>query len=1636
MILFIRSQWGQDIIINKLVSYISEKTGTVVEIEKAYVTFSGNIYVEDLYLEDQQKDTLLYSKKLEASIALIPLIKGSKYHLKSLDWTGVKANIIKTQKTGSYNFDFIVDAFSSGTDSISPASTETTNDVPIEIGDITLNNFDVIFYDELLGIDSEMKLGALEIEMETFDLESMFFEADQLDLTNSVVNYTQTKAIAPDTTAATFVLPTIKVTNLSIRDVKADYESVPDKNKLNSDIEKLLIESATVNLEKQDFSVDLFTLTDSAISYADLNERVKDTTKNTSFSFQWPDIQVEADKLNLKNNILEYQTKTKTLNTSEFNPNHISLNSLSLQAENLKLVKGNANLNLDHLSFKDRSGFRLYNLSSQIRIDESSQLTLDNFGIRTNDSNVEGSINLYYKSLTDFVNNPEKTRMNIDLDTMNINIPDAYFFQSDLSNNRYIDSLAQKNIRGSLQLNGEISDFTTHIPNLSWGADTNLRLKGSIRNLLTQNEIILDSLTYTATSTNQDITSFIRESDLGITIPKETTVKGQLSGSLENIKGNTSVETSMGSIAIKGDFKNKKTIAFDGDIDISELQLQKLLNNEQLGAISLSADISGSGTSINTLNVTLDSDFEQFTYNQYDFSSLSLDGKITNGKGTINAKFKDENLNFLMDTKVVLDSISPKINGLVNVIGADLNGLGITPELIKTQFKLFFDFEGNTKRFAFTSNITDALVVKENEPYPVSDISITASSNTKQTKASIDSRFLDANLSADADINQLSSSIKTQLKKYISASAVNDTIRKPVNLKMSLTLREKPILSDVFLPGLNQMDSITATINFIENKELLTASIKAPLIQYNNSSVDSLNLIVNGDKKDLNFSLGWKNIISEPIHINKTSLNGILKDQTLLLDFSTNNETDEIAYLRSELRLKNDTLYYHINPESVVFDKNPWSISENNQITIAKKYVAFQDFRISQNQQQLSISSNDPSISKEHISITFDKFYLSTFTSVFSKDEILANGIVNGNFVVENPFDETGLVADMTIDSLEVTEIPLGNLTLNGTSKSFRNYDFAMKLNGENAKLSLDGDYQVSDNAANVNLDFNLERLNMEVIEKFLEDQISDTKGKITGNAKITGTTIKPKYEGVFHFENTSLIINTLNTRFSLPEENIKIDNSGFFLNNFTIADGNQNTFSLDGKIGTKKLNNPTFDLTLNTKNFQILNATREDNDLFYGKVKVTADLDIQGDLNIPEIRGNLAIDEGSDFTLIVPESELDIKEREGVVVFVNRKNPDAIITRVEEDQYSTALLKGYDINTKLKIDKGSVFKIIIDERSQDNFQVSGKGEFKFGMEPNGRTTLSGRYDINDGHYEVSLYNIVKRRFTIAPGGSITWLGDPLDAKLDVTAIYNVETSASSLMASKTSGESAGVANQFRQKLPFLVYLNVDGELLEPEISFQLDMPEDEQGSLGGEVYGQVQQLNNQEEELNKQVFSLLVLNRFFPQSGSDGSNGGAVSIARDNVNKVLSGQLNNFSDKLIGDTGIELDFGLNSYTDYQGNSPQNRTQLEINAQKRLFDDRLIVQVGSDVDIEGSSQNSEESTPVIGNVSLEYLLTKNGRYRLKGFRKNEFESVIDGQLVVTGIALIFNREFNKFKELFSKSVKELEDEKINDKKKD
>ncbi|MCG2460809.1 translocation/assembly module TamB domain-containing protein [Flavobacteriaceae bacterium F89] len=1625
LVLLVRSPWGQGIIVSKVLDRIAQRTDTKVTIDRLFLTFSGAISIEGLYLEDKKGDTLLYSQSLEASIGLFPLIRGTEFDLSSLDWTGLKANIERKESTGKFNFDFLIDAFTA-TDTTQGADT-TAQSMKIKVGNINLNDFNLQYKDEVLGIRSKISLGQLGLKIDELNLDGMRFRAGNFNLSNSKIAYKQSKPFEPGPDSpSTGPLPYIAIDNFRMDEVTLQYQSLPDQQMAHIKLVDLKFELPEADLENKTLELGKLALHNSDFQFTASTKRKEDTTDTTNpepITFSWLDWKIKVDELDLLKNRIEFRQGNIPDSVGVFNPSHLLFHDLTINARDLSLVNEAAKLQLNAFSFFERSGLQLHDLTLDLHINQK-ELSLNNLVLKTKNSGLNGKLQMNYPSLERLLNAPDKATVAVSIPKIYLSAKDAFIFRSSLAGNTYLQALSDKTINGNLEADGTLAEMTFQNTVLKWGKSTSLKVNGSIKNM-TRTDLLafnLDTILFKTDST--DIGKFISENDLGVRIPDTLDLQGNLVGNLNKMATKTQLITSEGTINLEGNIFNNETLSFEAQLQIDKLEIGKIFLNDKIGALSLTANASGKGSSFSSLDARLSSDIKSLSYDSYDLSNIKLEGKMKDGKGEANLTYKDDNLD--LDSKLLmkLDSVSSKLALTLDMKGADLAALGLTRKAIKTKFNLRANFTGNKDNFDFDANIDDGVAIYDQNSVPYGGFNAHATVRKNLTQVQIESSILDLDLNSNVSPSILTQELKQHFSNYLSDTIQKSALKPSVAMNIDMALHNPPILKNVFLEGLDQMDSVRLKVKFDEAAPQLTASLKALHVQYKQNNLDSLRLHLSGNPENLNFDVGWEQLKTGPLSIPKVSLNGSLKDQKITMDFDTFSEGEKLAHVRSEIEMKGDSIVYRIVPDELILNKKSWSIPTSNQIIWSNKYLAVTDFELDRERQKFALSTSLNGVAQDHLAIIFENFNLATFTRFLNTEKVLAKGAINGQMVIENPFGDLGILAGLTLNDLDVLGIPLGQLTVKADTPKGKQYNVDLSLKGKTVDLGLQGSYVAAQAESSIDFIFLLDHLDIKALERLTENTISESEGSISGRVEISGTTANPKYSGSFNLNGASAVLKALNSKFTLPNEDIKLDNEGLYFNNFTIVDGDNDKFQLDGMVSTKDYTNPSFDLTLAAKHFQVVNSTQEDNDLFYGKINLDTDLAISGDLSIPKVQGTFKVNEGSDFTFVVPEDQVALTEKEGVVIFVNKDNPNDILTRDHDNETSASVLKGYDIDVALSVDGSSVFKVVIDERAGDNFQISGNGDFQLGIEPNGRTTLTGKYEVNDGYYEAGLYNLVKKKFNIAKGSTITWNGNPMDATLDIRAIYKVETSAAPLMADKTSGESAQNSEKFRQKLPFLVYLDVDGVLLKPEISFQLDMPEDKRGEMGGEVFGRVEQLNEQKDELNKQVFSLLALNQFFPATGSDGSSGGAASIARDNVNDVLSGQLNNFSNKLLGNTGLEVDFGLNSFTDYQGSSSENRTQLDINARKRLFNDRLIVQVGSEVDIEGSSPNTDDSTPMIGNVSLEYLLTENGKFRLKGFRENEYESVVDGQLVVTGIALIFSKEFNKFKELWAKEIKE------------
>jgi hypothetical protein len=259
-----------------------------------------------------------------------------------------------------------------------------------------------------------------------------------------------------------------------------------------------------------------------------------------------------------------------------------------------------------------------------------------------------------------------------------------------------------------------------------------------------------------------------------------------------------------------------------------------------------------------------------------------------------------------------------------------------------------------------------------------------------------------------------------------------------------------------------------------------------------------------------------------------------------------------------------------------------------------------------------------------------------------------------------------------------------------------------------------------------------------------------------------------------------------------------------------------------------------------------------------------------------------------------------------------------------------------------------------------------------------------------------------------------------MDAALDIKALYEIKTSPIDLVSNRLANASNQEINRYKEKLPFEVYLLISGKLLTPEIAFKIDMPVESQNAFNGTIYSIIDELNTRESDLNKQVFALLVLQRFIADNPFESQSGVGVfeGTARSSVSKLLTDQLNRLSQNI---KGVELSFDVESSQAFENGTEQGQTTLQLGLSKSLLNDRLTVRVSGNVDIEGGD-NHNNAADYIGDLAIEYEITADGRFRLTGFRNSDYD-IIDGELIGTGAGLIYIKDYNALQELFKANDK-------------
>lgn len=1622
LFLFVRSPWGQGIIVQKAVSFLSDKTQTEIRIEKLFFTFQGDLFVKGLYVEDQKGDTLLYSHTLETGLSIRSLLGGDGFEVSKVDWEGLTAKVKRDSIDGTFNFDFFLQAFS-GSESQSPEVPKTDSTLPkIKLGPVDLRKFDLLYEDQVLGIQAKAVWNSISLKANSLDLNAMNFDIAKLSIIDSKIEYFQFKPFQPseDEEKSESPLPLLVLDLLKIEGADWRYQSVPDGIMAKVQWMDLSLSLPEADLESQKILMNYLNLADADIRVEltsnEETDKVKTGQENDNTEITFPDWWIEVGKIDLENNRIGFSADGQQSKTGIFNPEALDLEDFNFSAHALSLHDQRARLVLDQVSFKEKSGLALERLEGNFVLEERS-LNIKNFLAKTPHTFLDTNLELTFSDLNDFVQNPDKSNFDLDLKSFLTNASEALFFQPELRNEVYFKELMRKGISINGRANGSVNRFQIPKFQVRYGKNSRLYLeKSTFSEVLDIDRFRFDIPQFRFVSKKEDVLPFME--DIELRIPDDFAIDLKTKGSVKGFVADWKLNTSDGDIYSNINFSDKGVYEVFTELTIDQLDIGKILEVGGLQPLSMHTTIAGKGSGLYDLVADMDLSFEQLKWKDLDFSALKVGISAKDTLLDLSMGLENNFLDFLLEANASLDSLNPALDFSLDLRNLNTLDLGLTKRDIQAKMKVLGKVDGTLDDLRTTLELEDAVMVFQRKSYPLGKFFIKGRLADFLTELSIQSDFIWGDFSANASVENFMASMQDYIdshfqKEYLERQDFKDDVK----AKGKISFYPTPFIDQLLVSGIGEMDTLSLDFGFDAPAKTLNALISLPMAQYGKAQLDSFYVQLRGNADQVGFQGGFKGIVLDPLDMGETWVSGKYNQSRLNLDFFSRDEEGVLMDVKSLLAFEGDTLIYTIFPDGLIFNRKAWDIPRSNQFTYAPKYLAFEDFSFSRNGQSITFSDHISGIEQQHAGVLMRDFELNTFFEFLNPEESLLTGKANGEMVVINPFESLGLVADLKIEGIQTMDIPLGNLILKAEAETLQRYNFFLSMKEGLVDMDLEGNLYADSVFTALDMNLALNAVQMELLDKLSDGEIKEGRGFISGNIDLKGTVQEPVYVGKLVFNDASLLVSQLNNRFLMAKESIVIDNSGLTFDKFTIKDEEEHEFLIDGKVLTPTFAEIGFDLKLYTKDFLVLNSTRKDNDLFFGNANVDLDMTVKGTLELPEIDLRLKVNRGSNVTFIVPESQLALIERTGVVIFVNHQDPYDIFYQ-RESELTTKGLIGYDVKANLQVDPQTVFNLIVDERTNDNLRLQGEADLNVLMDPNGNISLSGRYEVNSGHYELNLFGLVNRRFEIAEGSFVSWNGDPLDANLNLVAIYNVRTSAAELMQAQISGIDNESRGQFRQVLPFKVYLKVGGEIIQPEISFELDMPEQDRGAVGGTVYSMIQQVNNKEDELTKQVFSLLVLNQFFPMTGSDGSTGGSVNLARSSVSQVLSSQLNALSDRIFGQTGFSLAMDLDSYTDFQSGDPQDRTQLNVAARQSLMDDRLVISVGGQMDVEGGNQNPNQGDALFGDVSIEYLLDTRGQWRAKAYRRNLFESIIDGQLIVTGISLIFNKEFNAFRELF------------------
>lgn len=1087
-------------------------------------------------------------------------------------------------------------------------------------------------------------------------------------------------------------------------------------------------------------------------------------------------------------------------------------------------------------------------------------------------------------------------------------------------------------------------------------------------------------------------------------IPQDVEVDGYVEYSAQKMSANSKIITPRGVLTADGLFVPKSK-TYRANVIIADMDMRQFLPRDTIGLVRGRLVAEGRGLDVFAPSTEADIYLliDSMEYMKTSLKDITLVSKLKNQQlfAALNSPNEALGLSAQVDATLVRKNLVASINLLVDTIVPSKLGINagvLDAASLELRSSLRSDMD---EYYSFVGEIENARLSTDMGLILPTNIYVNAHTSKDSLGGGLRSGDLVLDFSAlnglkdfISRVNKLSKEIQTFTADTTGITDISPWIKLYPDMRLSLTMgRSNPLRTylDKHYLGWRKLALSMGT----STDKGLSGDLYVEHFQKEGFRVDQMDAVIRQDssffytvasvhKEKFKDQQPFNAMLSLTTNVHRTELFTQVQDR---------NETSFLQLGLDMTKMPNNDLKFSFTPGPQVLAYNSFDVEGANYVVLPARdrmRIRADIDLVAQDGSGISVKSPgkvDQPI--DTLSLAIKDFSLEKIKNLTFVPDM--DGVINLDAHWVKKPDADDYTAFLRVDDFKYDKKEVGSIIMAGHTRPKETGTYAV------AQLALDGSLVMDAEAfvpkkkgAKARWNAKVSELPLEKANPFLPKDVVELKGYLNADVhnydrtRDIQTTGAGTIDGVIHFDEASVFIPKINESYRLDNKKIYVKDDMLRLDNFTLAANENAKLVTSGKVRLD--DDLKLDLTVKGTDMMLLDSKRTDKTMLHGTISADANIRLKGPARALNVTGNISVNGNSNITYVAQDSPLESRNKfSGLINFTDFSDTLFVAKKATVDSLS---LGGMSVKLGIHIDPALRATAILTKDESNKAYIQGGGDLNFSMPPYGMMSLNGTFDIRDGYV---YYNLppISRKFIVEKDSRITWAGNIMNPNIDFKATSRIKSDVA------TNNDAA-------RKVNFDVSILAKNNVENLSLLFTMDSPEDL--TMRNNIMAMT------EEERSRQAIMLLATGMYFGGQG--------VAKGGFDVNSALSSLLTSQFTSLIGDAlDAEINFGIEGANADTGRG----TNYSYSIAKKFYNDRISVVVGGQVETGNAARNFGQS--FINNMSIDYRLDKAGTHYVRLFHKKNYENLLDGEVIETGVGYVLRRRMSRLRDLFKFDLK-------------